>query len=90
MALGGSPKETAKAVADGYLNLTVSNLRKYGTSDNLRGLLNSLTVMEREVRNEIIADDDFDATRKKHFRMGNIRKAKMVIQNFAKSRRIPL
>ncbi|MDP8222017.1 MAG: hypothetical protein P9L99_01540 [Candidatus Lernaella stagnicola] len=90
MAFGGSPREMAKAVADGYMNFTSANLRRFKTPEKLREVLNFLTVMEREVRNEIIADDDFDGTRKKHFRLGNLRKAKMVIQGFAKSRRIQL
>jgi hypothetical protein len=90
VALGSSPKETAKAIAEGFLSLNVANLRKFGTSDQLRTMLTNLIIIERAVRNEPVADDDFDGTRKKHFRLGNIRKARLVIQGFAKSRRIPL
>ena len=90
MAVGGSPRETAKAISDGFLNLTVTNLRKFNTPDKLRTLLSSVTVLEREVRGEIIGDDDFEVARKKHFRLGNLRKARLVINGFIKSRRIKL
>jgi hypothetical protein len=86
----GSIKEVARAIADGFLMLTVTNLKKYQTPEQLRDLLNNLNIVERETRNEIVDEEDFEATRKKHFRLGNLRKAKLVVQNFAKSRRIPL
>lgn len=90
MGIGSSPKEFIKAVCDGYANVTVITLRKWGTSEKLRSLLSEVSVLERTTRNEIIPDDDFEATRKKHFRLGNLRKARNVIMNFAKTRRIHL
>jgi hypothetical protein len=86
----GSPKDFARAVGDGFIMLTVTSLRKYQTPEQLRELLNNLTVVERETRNEVISEDDFEGNRKKHFRLGNLRKAKLVVQGFAKSRRIHL
>lgn len=88
MGAGGSPKEFAKAVADGFIQLTVTNLRKYQTPEQLRDMFNNLNTIERETRNEVIDEADFEGARKKHFRLGNLRKAKMVIQGYAKSRRM--
>ncbi len=90
MGASGSPKDFARAVGDGFIMLTVTSLRKYQTPEQLRELLNNLTVVERETRNEVISEDDFEGNRKKHFRLGNLRKAKLVVQGFAKSRRIHL
>lgn len=90
MGVGGSPRELAKAIADGFFQLNITNLKKYGTSDQLRNMLNNLMNLEREIRNEVISEDDFEGTRKKHFRLGNIKKARLVIQGFAKSHRIGL
>ncbi len=90
MGVGSSPKEYIKAVADGYAMMTVVSLRKFGTSEQLRVLLQYVAQLEREYRNEIIADDDFDGNRKKHFRLSNLQKARNIIMGFAKSRRIPL
>jgi hypothetical protein len=86
----GSPKEFAKAVGDGFVMLTVTSLRKFGTSEQLRELLVNIATVERETRNEVLEEDDFEGNRKKHFRLGNLRKARLIIQGFAKSRRIPL
>lgn len=90
MGIASSTRELVKAVADGFYMLNITNLRKMGTSDQLRALLVSITTLEREFRNEVVSEDDFEAVRKKHFRLGNLRKARLVIQGFAKSRRIPL
>lgn len=90
MGVGSSPKEYVKAIAEGYVNLTVVSLRRFGTAEKLRLLLQYAAQLERECRNEIIPDDDFDATRKKHFRLSNLKKARAVIMGFAKSRRIAL
>jgi len=90
VGIGSSPKEVIKAVCDGFLSLTVFNLKPYSTSDRLRLLLQEIIILERTVRNEIIQEDDFEAGRKKQFRLGNLRKARLIIEGFAKSRRIPL
>jgi hypothetical protein len=85
----GSLKDFARAVADGFVMLNVSNLKKYREGDQLRELFNTLNIIERETRNEVIDEEDFEANRKKHFRLGNLRKAKLVVQGFAKSHGIP-
>lgn len=90
MGTSSSTRELVKAVADGFYMLNVTNLRKLGTSEQLRAMLVAIAAMERELRNEAISEDDFDAVRKKHFRLGNLRKARLVIQGFAKTRRIAL
>ena len=90
MGVGSSPKEYIKAVADGFAQMSVISLRKFGSSEKLKELLLYIATFEREFRAEIIPEEDFEATRKKHFRLGNLRKARMVIQNFAKSHRLPI
>ncbi len=90
VGIGSSPKEVIKAAGDGFLTFTTMNLRPYGTSEKLRQLINEIIILERTYRNEIIGEEDFEGNRKKHFRLGNLRKARLTIEGFAKSRRIPL
>ena len=88
MGIGSSPKEVVKAIGDGYFMMTVTTLKPWGTAEKLHLLLQEIMILERTFR--IFPEDDYDGNRKKHFRLGNLRKARMVIESFAKSRRIQM
>ena len=85
----GSPKDLVKSVADGFTSFTATNLRKF-QPQHLRVLLQNIDIVEREVRRTHVDEEDFEAVRKRHFRLGNLKKARLVIRAFIKSRRIKL
>lgn len=86
---GVSPKKMAKDISEGYVNVTAANLRKYQPAD-LRQLLNALNITLREIRGVVVPEGDFDAIKKKNFRMQNINRTIMVINHFVKHRRIQM
>ncbi len=84
-----SPKEQAKSISEGYFNITAPYLRKLNEGQ-LRELIKALGAVEREVRREMPKDGDFDGIKKKHFKLGNLRRTKLVIDTFCRQRRIRL
>lgn len=84
-----SPKEQAKSISEGYFSVTVPFLRRLNEAQ-LRDLLKAIGVIEREVRRDMPKEGDFDAVKKKHFRLGNLRRTRLVIDTFCKQRRIRL
>ena len=84
-----SPKEQAKSISEGFFSVSVPYLRKLNEGQ-LRDLIKALGVIEREVRREMPKEGDYDGVKKKHFRLGNIRRTKLVIDTFCKQRRIRL
>jgi hypothetical protein len=85
----GSPKEFVKSVADGFANISVVSLRKF-QPPHLKILLQNITIYEREVRSEVIEESDFESNRKKHFRLNNLNRARLMINEFIKHRRIKM
>ena len=83
----GSPKELVKSVADGYVTFSVITLRKF-QPHHFRMLLQNILIVEREIRAEILEENDFDGARKKNFRLQNLNRARMMINDFMKHRRI--
>ena len=84
-----SIKEQVKSVADGFFSYTVTNLRKY-TPHQLKDILSAIGTVEREVRRDVPTDGDFDAIKKKNFRLGNLRRSRLVVENFIRQRRIKM
>ncbi|MCB1153266.1 MAG: hypothetical protein H6684_16570 [Deltaproteobacteria bacterium] len=85
----GSAKKFVQSLADGYATLTVTNLRKF-EPPQLKEMLNNIAVVERESRAEQFEEGDFEGNRRKNHRLANLRRARLVIHGFAKSRRISL
>lgn len=83
----GSPKELVKSIADGYTTFTVVSLRKF-QPPHLRMLLTNFDIVEREFQVEQIDEGDFDNIRKKNFRLQNIRRARMMVREYIRARRI--
>ncbi len=84
-----SPKERAKSIADGFFSVTIPSLRKL-TEGHLRDILKGIGIVEREVRREMPKEGDYDGIKKKHFKLGNLRRARLVIDTFVKQRRLKL
>ena len=85
----GSPKDLVRSVADGFTSFSIVSLRKF-QPQHLKMLLQNIMILEREVRSEVIEEADFDATRKKHFRLNNLNKARLIINEFIRHRRIKM
>ncbi|MBZ0273013.1 hypothetical protein K8I61_13320 [bacterium] len=83
----GSPKDFVRAVSDGFQTLSVTNLRKFQPA-HLKMLLQNILILEREIRSDQPASEDFEAIRKKNFRLGNLTRARLVINEFIRARRI--
>ncbi|MCZ7586385.1 MAG: hypothetical protein M5R36_25345 [Deltaproteobacteria bacterium] len=85
----GSPKDLVKSIADGFTSFTAVSLKKF-QPPHLRLLLQNLDIVEREIRREQVDDNDFEGVRKKNFRLGNLKRARLVVHGFIKHRRIQL
>ncbi|MCC6160504.1 MAG: hypothetical protein IT350_20815 [Deltaproteobacteria bacterium] len=83
----GSPKELVKSIADGYTTFTVVSMRKF-QPPHLRMLLTNMDLVEREYQSEQFDEGDFDNIRKKNFRLQNIRRARMMVKEYIRARRI--
>lgn len=86
---GTSAKKMAKDIAEGYINVTASTLRRF-TPQELKLLLNSMTMITREVRGIIVEENDYDAMKKKNWRLQNLSRTTMVVNHFIKHRRIKM
>lgn len=85
----GSPKEYVKSVADGFVTMSIPGLRKF-QPPHLRMLLTNMDIVEREYQAEQFPEGDFESIRKKNFRLQNIRRARMMVREFIRARRIQL
>jgi hypothetical protein len=84
---GVSVKKLAKDIADGHLSINQATLKKYQPQE-LKMLLTNLTIVQREYRAERVEENDFDAVKKKNWRVQNLTRATLVINTFIKHRRI--
>lgn len=86
---GINPKQYVYDIADGYAYLTEANIRKF-TPAELRELYQIMIVVEREIRGEMVEGEDTPEIKKKNMRLQRLYRTKVLIQNFAKPRKIPL
>lgn len=84
---GLSAKKYVKDVADGYINVTAANLRRF-SPEELRQLLNTIAVVQREIRAIQVEEEDYDAIKKKNWRLQNLSRTNLVVNTFIKHRRI--
>ena len=85
----GSPKDLVRSVADGFTYFSIVSLKKF-QPHHLKQLLQNIMIHEREIRGEVVEEADFEAVRKKHFRLQNLNKARLMIQEFIRHRRIKI
>ena len=84
---GLSPLKWSRDVSEGYINISVAILRKFQPHE-LKQAIVALQTVQREIRQVIPEEQDYDTARKKNFRTQNVNRALLVIQNFIKHRRI--
>lgn len=86
---GVSVKKMAKDIGEGYIIINPGNLRKYKPHE-LKQMLTALAVVQREVRAEHVEEEDYQAIKKKNWRIQNISRATLIINTFIKHRRIKI
>ena len=86
---GSNPKMIAKEIADGYVLITLANIRRYNPAQ-VRTLHQNLVMVEREFRTEHFDTEDVENIKKKHMRLQRIYRAKTMIQTYAKKWKIVL
>ena len=90
MSLKGiSVKKLAKDISAGYVLVTAASLRRYAPQE-LKQLLTALSMLQREVRTEHLEDNDIEALKKKNWRLANISRTVLIINNFIRHRRIKM
>lgn len=86
---GSNPKMIARDIADGYVMLTMANIRKYNEAQ-LKVLSRNITIVERETRSEIFEPEDTANIKKKHMRLQRLYRAKTMINTYAKKWKLQL
>jgi hypothetical protein len=89
MTISGSPKKLAQDFADGYLMLTPPMLKLY-TSADLGIITAHIGIVARELRQEIIPQDDVMAIKARNMKLSRLNQAEIVINAYCKKRRIHL
>jgi len=87
MAISGSPKMFAYEVARGLMSFTTAGLRKYSPED-LNVLLNALSIVQREIRAEMVPLDDTLAIRDKNQKLQRLSQAVGMLNAHIRQRRI--
>jgi hypothetical protein len=89
MPIAGSPKKMAQDIADGFMSLTPPMLKTWTPAD-LKTIIVNLGIVCREMRQELVAQDDVMAAKAKNMRLSRLNQAEIVIRAFCKKNRIPL
>ena len=80
---GTNPKMLARDIADGYVMLTMANIRRYKAPD-LKILNQNMVMVEREIRSEQFEIGDTDNIKKKQMRLQRLYRAKTMVNTYAK------
>ncbi len=89
MPISGSPKMLAMDIARGVTNMTAATVRQYTPAD-LKILVASIAIVQREIRGEAVPLDDTLAIKAKNMKLQRLNQALSTISSHAKLRRIPL
>ncbi|MBE9486151.1 MAG: hypothetical protein IMY82_03155 [Chloroflexi bacterium] len=89
MAISGNPKKMAQDIAGGYLSLSPPVLKKYTPAD-LKVILNSLALVQREIRQVQVPLDDVPLVKAKNTQLSRLNQAGMVLRSYCKKQRIPI
>ena len=84
-----NPKMLAHDVAKGLVYLNPSRLKKY-RPDDLKAILNSLTLMQREVRAKQIQPGDVAGMKEKNRQLQHVNQAITIINGYVKKHNIRL
>jgi hypothetical protein len=89
MPISGNPKSLAMDIADGFVSLSPSTLRRYTPSD-LKIIHSNLNLVLREVRGEVIPPEDLMGIKKKNLRIQRINQALLMLSNYCRTQKVPL
>ncbi len=89
MSLSFNPKMLAHDLAKGLSYLNQGNLKKYSTAD-LKAIIGSLTLLQREVRSKQIPVEDILEVKEKNRQLQHINQALTVVNNYVKKHGIRL
>jgi hypothetical protein len=89
MPIAGSPKKMAQDIAEGFMSLSPPMLKSYTPAD-LKTIIVNLGIVGRELRQELIAQDDVLAAKAKNMRLSRLNQSEVVIRAYCKKMRIPI
>jgi hypothetical protein len=89
MPIAGSPKKLAQDVADGFFMLSPPMLKVYTPAD-FKIIIAHFGIVARELRQELIPQDDALAIKARNMKLSRLNQAEMVIQAYCKKKRLPL
>jgi hypothetical protein len=89
MPIAGSPKKMAQDIAEGFMSLSPPMLKSYTPAD-LKTIIVNLGIVGRELRQELIAQDDVLAAKAKNMRLSRLNQSEVVIRAYCKKKRIPI
>ncbi|TYO97549.1 hypothetical protein EDC39_11089 [Geothermobacter ehrlichii] len=89
MAITGSPKKMARDIADGFLILTQSSLRRYTPAD-LKTILGNIALVARDLRAEQIPLENVMALKARNMKLSRLNQAETLIRSYCRKRRIPV
>ncbi len=87
MAISGNPKMMSYDIAKGLTHLTAAGLKKY-TAQDLKTILNNLSIVQREIRAERVPLEDVMAVKEKNQKLQRLNQAATVINGYAKKRQM--
>lgn len=89
MPIAGSPKKMAQDIAEGFMSLSPPMLKSYTPAD-LKTIIVNLGIVGRELRQELIAQDDVLAAKAKNMRLSRLNQSEVVLRAYCKKMRIPI
>lgn len=89
MAISGNPKKMAQDVAEGFILISPPMLKNHTAAD-MKIILNSLALVQREFRSAQIPLDDIQALKAKNTRLSRLNQAELVVRSYCKKMRIPI
>lgn len=89
MAISGNPKKLAQDIAGGFYSLSPPVLKKYTPAD-LKIILSTLTLVQREVRQTQVPLEDVSLVKAKNMQISRLNQALMILRSYCKKMRIPI
>lgn len=89
MAIAGNPKKLAQDIAEGYFMVTPPMMKSYTPSD-LKVVAVNIAIVSRELRQELIPQEDVMAVKMRNMKLSRLNQADMVIQAYCRKNRIPI
>lgn len=89
MPIAGSPKKLAQDIAEGFLLLTPPLLKNYTPAD-FRIIVANISIVTRELRQELIPLEDVTAIKTRNIKFSRLHQAEVVIQAYCRKMRYPL